>query len=186
MAKRWYAVRRGRATGVFPTWEETEPLVKGYPGALFRGFATLGEAMEWLGRLEEAPLALAEYVVYTDGSLKGNLGSMGVVVFQGEKPLAQAGGILEGVRDVGEVEARALLLALSLLPSRVRAEVRTDRLDLAQAWAEGGDPYGIMGNLRALARAREIALQVVKVPRKMVEEAHRLARAARLWLGEKG
>jgi hypothetical protein len=41
---KWYAVHRGRAPGVYRTWAEAEPLVKGFAGARYKGFATEAEA----------------------------------------------------------------------------------------------------------------------------------------------
>jgi ribonuclease HI len=37
---RYYAVRRGRQTGIFVSWSVCEPLVNGFPGARYRSFAT--------------------------------------------------------------------------------------------------------------------------------------------------
>lgn len=41
---KWYAVHRGRTPGVYRTWAEAEPLVKGFAGARYKGFATESEA----------------------------------------------------------------------------------------------------------------------------------------------
>ncbi len=49
MAKKYYAVRRGKITGVFDKWEECKAAVDGYPGAEYRGFSTLKEALEFAG-----------------------------------------------------------------------------------------------------------------------------------------
>ena len=50
MAKnKFYAVRAGRKTGLFYSWEECENQVSGYPGCEFKGFATEDEAKTWLG-----------------------------------------------------------------------------------------------------------------------------------------
>lgn len=43
-----YAVRNGRETGIFDTWAECQAAVKGYPGAVFKGFATRQEAQAYL------------------------------------------------------------------------------------------------------------------------------------------
>ena len=37
MAKKYYAVRTGRKTGVFMTWAECQKATSGYSGAEFRG-----------------------------------------------------------------------------------------------------------------------------------------------------
>ena len=42
--KKFYAVREGRAIGVFETWEECKRQVDGYPGAVYKSFKTYEEA----------------------------------------------------------------------------------------------------------------------------------------------
>lgn len=46
--KHFYAVRRGRAVGIFRDWAETRAHVDGFPGAQFKGFTTAAEAQSWL------------------------------------------------------------------------------------------------------------------------------------------
>jgi hypothetical protein len=41
---KWYAVHHGRAPGVYRTWAEAEPLVKGFARARHKAFATEAEA----------------------------------------------------------------------------------------------------------------------------------------------
>ncbi len=48
MAK-YYAVRKGRETGVFTSWGQVEPLVKGFPGAQHKSFSDLKSAQSYLG-----------------------------------------------------------------------------------------------------------------------------------------
>ena len=51
--KKVYAVKKGYQTGLIDTWSECEKLVKGFPGALFKGFATKEEALQYL---DETPI----------------------------------------------------------------------------------------------------------------------------------
>lgn len=44
-----YAVKEGRAIGIFNSWDECSEQVKGYPGAKFKSFKTREEANEYLG-----------------------------------------------------------------------------------------------------------------------------------------
>ena len=39
-----YAVRKGKKTGVFTSWEECSASVSGFPGAEYKGFLTKEEA----------------------------------------------------------------------------------------------------------------------------------------------
>ncbi len=47
--KKFYAVKKGKATGVFRSWEECRACVEGYPGAEYKGFPGLEEAEAYLG-----------------------------------------------------------------------------------------------------------------------------------------
>lgn len=47
--KKFYAVRQGRKTGMFFTWDECKKQVMGYPGAIYKSFGTEAEAREYLG-----------------------------------------------------------------------------------------------------------------------------------------
>lgn len=49
MAKKYYAVRKGRRTGVFATWAECQKQVTGFSGAEFKSFGTMEEAREFAG-----------------------------------------------------------------------------------------------------------------------------------------
>ena len=48
MPKKVYAVRAGRACGIFTTWEECKKQVDGYAGARYKGFTDIAEALAWL------------------------------------------------------------------------------------------------------------------------------------------
>lgn len=79
MAKKYYAVRAGRKTGVFETWDECKAQVTGFSGASYKGFPTRQEAEAFVNgapqqetesaapaaaQKEEGPRAVA----YVDGS----------------------------------------------------------------------------------------------------------------------
>lgn len=52
MAKKYYAVKVGRSTGIFETWDECKASVDGYPGALYKSFKDISDAytyMDWSG-----------------------------------------------------------------------------------------------------------------------------------------
>lgn len=46
--KNFYAVRTGKVTGIFQTWDECKASVDGYPGAKYKGFPTKEAAKEYL------------------------------------------------------------------------------------------------------------------------------------------
>ena len=47
--KKFYAVRQGRKTGMFLTWDDCKKQVMGYPGAIYKSFGTREEAEAYLG-----------------------------------------------------------------------------------------------------------------------------------------
>ncbi|MCR5271733.1 MAG: ribonuclease H family protein [Lachnospiraceae bacterium] len=47
--KNFYAVKAGKTTGIFDNWDECKMSVTGYPGAIYKGFATYDEAKVFLG-----------------------------------------------------------------------------------------------------------------------------------------
>lgn len=83
----FYAVARGRATGVFGSWPEAERLVSGFAGARFKKFKSQSEAAAFV-RGSPAPATRASsttkpkrttykpprgtVAVYTDGGCRGN------------------------------------------------------------------------------------------------------------------
>lgn len=73
MAKKYYAVRAGRKTGIFETWSECQAQTTGFKGAVFKSFLTLQEAESYM-RGENSVTAAAEEidpdsaVAYVDGS----------------------------------------------------------------------------------------------------------------------
>lgn len=89
MAK-FYAVKKGKKTGIFSTWDECKEQVTGFKGAVYKSFKTLSEAEAFLERNEEKIENIEEVdgvYAYIDGSfdrIKGIYGS-GVVIVDGDK-----------------------------------------------------------------------------------------------------
>lgn len=89
MAK-FYAVKEGKKTGIFSTWDECKEQVTGFKGAIYKSFKTLSEAEAFLERNEEKIENIEEVdgvYAYIDGSfdrVNGIYGS-GVVIVDGDK-----------------------------------------------------------------------------------------------------
>ena len=49
LAKKVYAVKKGKTTGIFMTWEDCKAQVDGFPGAEYKSFADPQDAMAYLG-----------------------------------------------------------------------------------------------------------------------------------------
>ena len=73
MAKKYYAVRNGRKTGIFHTWDECKRYVTGYSGAAYKGFDNEEDAAAFLniGTNENIVCGVQngnKAVAYVDGS----------------------------------------------------------------------------------------------------------------------
>jgi len=119
--KKFYAVARGRKTGIFSSWfgpGNAEAQIKGFEGARFKGFFTIEEARQWLEQMETtgpsgraasrksggaektpAPAETGavkdgEVVVYTDGGCSCNPGpgGYGAVILTGKTRKELSGG----------------------------------------------------------------------------------------------
>ncbi|QXM07112.1 viroplasmin family protein [Crassaminicella indica] len=87
---KFYAVRKGRQTGIFMTWAECEKAVKGYSGAEYKSFLKLEDAELYIENKVEnnvyrtiEQLKDFEMIAYVDGSYdpKINYYSYGVITF---------------------------------------------------------------------------------------------------------
>ena len=61
-AKKFYAVKKGKVTGVFDNWNDCKASVDGYPGAEYKGFATLQEACDYAGVVSQGDRFLGSLV----------------------------------------------------------------------------------------------------------------------------
>ncbi|MDY2986711.1 MAG: ribonuclease H family protein [Peptoniphilus sp.] len=80
----YYAVKKGRQTGVFTTWNECKRQVLGFGGAVYKKFPTLSEAEAFIGgetHLEKkidnkseivSSISDGEIIAYVDGSYDKN------------------------------------------------------------------------------------------------------------------
>lgn len=160
MAKKFYAVKRGRKTGIFTVWAECSAQVQGFQGAVYKGFMTEAEARDWLdGALDSsAPRAAksgaaakkssvppveepvdADYIIHTDGSCLRNPGGAGgwaaviETVATGEVREC-SGGDPETTNN--RMELTAALEALSAVPEGARVALYTDSQYLKNAFTK--------------------------------------------------
>lgn len=54
MAKKYYAVAKGKIPGVYFTWEDCKAQVEHFPGALYKGFPTIAEAEEFIKKTQSS------------------------------------------------------------------------------------------------------------------------------------
>ena len=87
---KFYAVKKGKKTGIFSTWDECKEQVTGFKGAVYKSFKTLSEAEAFLEKNEKKIENIEEVdgvYAYIDGSfdrINGIYGS-GVVIVDGDK-----------------------------------------------------------------------------------------------------
>ena len=89
MAKKVYAVRKGRTTGIFMSWDDCKAQVDGFPGAEYKSFSDPSDAMAYLGLTETSTGNTAEKFpegvrAYVDGSYDAASGrfSCGAVIVE--------------------------------------------------------------------------------------------------------
>ena len=88
MAKKFYAVKRGRSTGVFESWDECRRQVIGFAGASFKGFESREDAEAFVsGDFEKtAEPRKGAVTAYVDGSynIRTKVFAYGAVIFDGD------------------------------------------------------------------------------------------------------
>ena len=117
----FYAVAKGRTTGICMTWSECQERVKGYSGAVYKKFDTKEEAEGFIRGISEEghkDLIPPEYYVYTDGacSKNGKEGaSAGIGVYFGEGDTRNISRRVEGKQTNNVAELMAILAAYEVI-----------------------------------------------------------------------
>ena len=159
--KKFYAVRRGRRTGIFTEWfgsEGAQAQVKGFPGAQYRGFPSRAEAQAFL---EENPRSAdaatahapssaengASVVVFTDGGAIGNPGpgGYGVVILRPEGERQELSGGYRRTTN-NRMELMACIMALEHLDTELPITLYSDSRYMVDAinkkWVFGWQKRG--------------------------------------------
>ena len=107
--KKYYVVKEGAKVGIFNNWPECQASVKGYKGAVFKGFETKLEALEWQNSKERAPEDFnasykgdeltesinVDFDVYTDGSYQNGKYSYGYAFIKDGQVVFESNGVGE-------------------------------------------------------------------------------------------
>lgn len=140
---KYYAVKKGRETGLFTTWGACEAQVKGFSGAVYKSFKTEKEAQEWLSPDEVPVPSIEEFISYVDGSYDKVSGrySYGLVwQYQGE--MGEAFGIGEDIswqrhhNVAGEVLGALKAMSLAKAKGAKKLVLYHDYIGIA-TWAKG-------------------------------------------------
>ena len=95
MAKKYYAVKAGRKTGVFESWDECKSAVSGFSGAAYKSFTNREDAIDFVNGSAKSQKAQnreekqSEAFAYVDGSYDDTTKSYsyGMVMMHGEDEL---------------------------------------------------------------------------------------------------
>lgn len=108
--KKYYVVKEGSKVGLFNNWPECLTSVKGYKGAVYKGFETKAEALEWLNGSVGVATVLSgsiklndpldsigpiDYEVYTDGSYCNGKYSYGYAFIKDGEVVFESNGVGE-------------------------------------------------------------------------------------------
>ncbi len=143
MKKNFYAVKCGRKTGIFSTWQECREQTEGFSGAEFKGFASYDDALCYMNLSQKENTPLCEAVAYTDGSFLLSEGkySFGVVLFVGEEKLEFSKSFEDAqmaqMRNVaGEISGAAFAMDYCLKNNISSLEIRYD-YEGVEKWCTG-------------------------------------------------
>lgn len=163
MAKKYYAVKKGLTPGIYMSWADCQAQINGFSGAIFKGFASLGEAKDFMGgqaqvfgETEKMTLPVAnekpgsqtvqadtEAVAYVDGSYDVTTGSFsyGMVMFHNGKEEHFSkkfeGSDLASMRNVaGEIEGARAAMQYCLDKGIKSVTIYHDYIGIA-AWCTG-------------------------------------------------
>lgn len=160
MAKRkFYAIAAGYTPGIYDNWPEAQAQVKGFAGAIYKGFASKGEAEAWLANPEyggkggtsrtqgaspQPPVVAGgdEVVIYTDGGSINNPGpgGYGVVIIEEGKRREFSGGFRRTTNN--RMELMGCIVALRHMTDRHKKVILYSDSSyvvngIAKGWAKG-------------------------------------------------
>ena len=163
---KFYGVKAGVTPGVYNTWGECEPLIKGYPGAEYKSFSTREEAESYV--MGKAPVTRElppenTLFAYVDGSYNIETGVYGygvVLIFPDGKTEESFGGDqkpeVASMRNVaGELKGAMLAMQYAVNHGFEQVKIFHDYEGIAK-WATGE----WKANLDATKAYREFAWMI--------------------------
>lgn len=160
--KKFYAVAKGRKPGIYTTWPSAEAQVKGFPGAIYKGFGSRSEAEAFMkapgyagrtaasGNSRQRRSSSARHevrsgeavIIYTDGGSINNPGpgGYGIVQIYQDQQKERSGGFRLTTNN--RMELMACIVALRELEYRdqpviIHSDSSYVVNGIAKGWASG-------------------------------------------------
>jgi len=115
---KFYAVKAGHKSGIYNTWAECQVQTKGFSGAIFKSFTSLGEATDFIRVLKEEKV---DNIFFTDGSFRdGRCGAAAVDTLNKRVYYCS----VDGIKSNNRGELTGIILALE--NSRGSLKICTD------------------------------------------------------------
>ena len=93
---KFYAVKKGKKPGIYKSWNDCKNQVNKFPGAIYKSFKTLSEAIEFMGiENNKENIKKSESYAYVDGAFnkyKKIYGYGGFIIYKGEKYIIKGNG----------------------------------------------------------------------------------------------
>jgi ribonuclease HI len=190
--KKFYAIVKGRQPGIYDLWsgqEGAEAQVKGYTGAVYKGFATLADAKQWyhsktggrkpdlfvkttvsespVGDRHQTALKAGKVVIYTDGSAIKNPGpgGYGVVLLSGKKRQEFSGGYRLTTNN--RMELTACIVGLKNLGTKSQVVIYSDSKyvvdSITKGWARRWWANRWMKNKREKVENHDLWRQLLRL-----------------------
>ena len=122
----YYAVAKGKKTGIFTTWSECAESVKGFSGAIYKKFDKMSDAESFIDNHRKPNTAYKEehdYYVYTDGACSNNGKTnalAGIGIYFGENdPRNLSERLVEGKQTNNIAELTAILRAYPIIENDI-------------------------------------------------------------------
>ncbi len=152
MAKKYYAVKKGRTPGIYLTWDDCKAMTHGYPGAIYKSFTDKAEAEQFLDGTEHRELStdkknhinvIKEPYSFVDGSYNkftNVYGYGGFLMADGKKHVLQGSGeeaeFVEMNNVAGEVAGAMAAVRKALELGFTELDIYYDYMGI-EMWATG-------------------------------------------------
>ena len=191
MAGKFYAVKKGKVPGIYTSWDACKSMVHGFPGTVYKGFATRAEAEQFLEEKKEEQKEPENYA-FVDGSFNSATsvyGYGGFLVTKGERHVISGSGNdpqMASMRNVaGEVLGSMAAVKEAVAMGLTDLTIYYDYMGI-EMWATGAWKRNKQGTIAYYDLIQsvnnKISLHFVKVKGHSGvegnEEADRLARLA--------